>query len=58
MIDQISFIQKKDLIKKKDLIQYYKDANHPIEFHLYKGVKYLLSMGLYPELLRKQKKEK
>lgn len=52
MIDQISFTQK------KDPIQYYQDANHPIEFHLFKGVQYLLSMGLYPELLRKKKKKK
>ena len=33
------------------------DANHPIGFHLFIGVQYLLSMGLYPDLFYCEKKK-
>lgn len=35
-----------------DLIQYHRDAIHPIEFT---GERFIISMGLDPELLRSKK---
>lgn len=51
LIDQISFI------KKKDPIQIRMQTNL-IGFHLFIGVQYLLSMGLYPDLFYCEKKRK
>ena len=40
------------VIHNIDPIQYHQDAIHPIEFT---GIKFLISMGLDPELLRSKK---
>lgn len=40
------------VIHNIDPIQYHQDAIHPIEFT---GIKFIISMGLDPELLRSKK---
>lgn len=47
------FDRSEIVIPNIDPIQYHQDAIHPIEFT---GVKFIISMGLDPELLRKKKK--
>jgi len=49
-----SFDRSEIIIHNIDLIQYYQDVIHPIEFT---RVKFLISMGLDPELLRNKKKK-
>lgn len=42
------------VIHNINLIRYHQDAIHPIEFT---GVKFIISMGLDPELLRNKKED-
>nr|YP_010291531.1 photosystem II protein M [Rapatea paludosa]ULQ67537.1 photosystem II protein M [Rapatea paludosa] len=42
------------IIHNIDPIQYHQDTNHSIEFT---GIKFLISMGLNPELLRRKKRK-